>query len=72
MKLKFINNRIIKGLRNLIAIPDNNGYHREVLLIQAWLSMTVGADGRPDFSRVRPAVFMLRRNDNKKVLHKAI
>lgn len=27
VKLKIINNRIIKGLRNLIAIPDKNGYH---------------------------------------------
>ena len=27
MKGKVINNRIIKGLRNLIAIPDKNGYH---------------------------------------------
>lgn len=27
MELKVINNRIIKGLRNLIAIPDKNGYH---------------------------------------------
>lgn len=27
VKLKFMNNRIIKGLRNLIAIPDKNGYH---------------------------------------------
>ena len=27
MKLKIINNRIVKGLRNLIAIPDKNGYH---------------------------------------------
>ena len=27
VKLKIINNRIVKGLRNLIAIPDKNGYH---------------------------------------------
>ena len=27
MKGKVINNRIIKGLRNLIAISDKNGYH---------------------------------------------
>ena len=27
VKWKIINNRIIKGLRNLIAIPDKNGYH---------------------------------------------
>ena len=27
VKLDFINNRIIKGLRNLIAIWDQNGYH---------------------------------------------
>lgn len=27
VKLNFINNRIIKGLRNLIAIWDQNGYH---------------------------------------------
>ena len=27
MEWKVINNRIIKGLRNLIAIPDKNGYH---------------------------------------------
>lgn len=27
MKLKVINNRIIKGLRNLIAILNKNGYH---------------------------------------------
>ncbi|MGN0359272.1 MAG: hypothetical protein ACI4EM_00875 [Hominisplanchenecus sp.] len=27
VKLEVINNRIIKGLRNLIAIPDKNGYH---------------------------------------------
>ena len=27
VKRKIINNRIIKGLRNLIAIPDKNGYH---------------------------------------------
>ena len=27
MKLKIKNNRIIKGLRNLIAITDKNGYH---------------------------------------------
>lgn len=27
MELKIKNNRIIKGLRNLIAIPDKNGYH---------------------------------------------
>lgn len=27
VKLKVKNNRIIKGLRNLIAIPDKNGYH---------------------------------------------
>ena len=27
MKLKVKNNRIIKGLRNLIAISDKNGYH---------------------------------------------
>ena len=27
MKLKMINNRIVKGLGNLIAIPDKNGYH---------------------------------------------
>lgn len=27
VKRKVINNRIIKGLRNLIAIWDKNGYH---------------------------------------------
>ena len=27
VKLKIINNRIVKGLRNLIAIRDKNGYH---------------------------------------------
>ena len=27
MKLKIMNNRIVKGLRNLIAIRDKNGYH---------------------------------------------
>ena len=27
MEWKVIKNRIIKGLRNLIAIPDKNGYH---------------------------------------------
>lgn len=27
VKLNFINNRIIKGLRNLIAILGKNGYH---------------------------------------------
>ena len=27
MKWEVRNNRIIKGLRNLIAIPDKNGYH---------------------------------------------
>ena len=27
VKRKIINNRIVKGLRNLIAIPDKNGYH---------------------------------------------
>ena len=27
MGWKVIKNRIIKGLGNLIAIPDNNGYH---------------------------------------------
>ena len=27
MKLKIMNNRIVKGLRNLIAIWDKNGYH---------------------------------------------
>lgn len=27
MKWKVINNRIIKGLGNLIAISDKNGYH---------------------------------------------
>ena len=27
VKLKVKNNRIIKGLRNLIAIRDKNGYH---------------------------------------------
>ena len=27
VKLKVKNNRIIKGLRNLIAILDKNGYH---------------------------------------------
>ena len=27
MKLKVKNNRIVKGLRNLIAIWDKNGYH---------------------------------------------
>ena len=27
VKLNFINNRIIKGLRNLVAISDKNGYH---------------------------------------------
>lgn len=27
MELKLINNRIIKGLRNLIAILSKNGYH---------------------------------------------
>ena len=27
VKLEIINNRIVKGLRNLIAIPDKNGYH---------------------------------------------
>ena len=27
VKLKIMNNRIVKGLRNLIAIWDKNGYH---------------------------------------------
>ena len=27
VKRKIINNRIVKRLRNLIAIPDKNGYH---------------------------------------------
>ena len=27
LKLKIMNNRIVKGLRNLIAIWDKNGYH---------------------------------------------
>ena len=27
LKLKVMNNRIVKGLRNLIAIWDKNGYH---------------------------------------------
>ena len=27
VKWKIINNRIVKGLRNLIAIWDKNGYH---------------------------------------------
>lgn len=27
VKLNFINNRIIKGLRDLVAISDKNGYH---------------------------------------------
>ena len=27
VKRKIINNRIVKGLSNLIAIPDKNGYH---------------------------------------------
>ena len=27
VKRKIINNRIVKGLRNLIAIWDKNGYH---------------------------------------------
>ena len=55
VKLKVKNNRIIKGLRNLIAIPDKNGYHS---IVNRHRLPVYVSSSRPDFVRVGPAISM--------------
>lgn len=55
VKLNIRNNRIIKGLRNLIAIPDKNGYHS---IVNRHRLPVYVSSSRPDFVRVGPAISM--------------
>ena len=56
VKLKVKNNRIIKGLRNLIAIPDKNGYHS---IVNRHRLPVYVSSSRPDFLRVQACYFFM-------------
>lgn len=65
MKLDTINNRIILGLRNRIAILKKNGYHSTVNR-HGFIHACCG-NGGPDFLRVQVRCFLCYRNhDNIK------